>query len=237
MKHNSFGKYMRKHYRLFSGLFLLLILALWATFLDMSPALISKQPATPAADPFDSIYDPLTPTVAPTATPQPSPTPLPTATPTPTPGPAPFDFAIAANNFNEWINVRSGPGQNHAIIGQLSLNAYGTVLSSADGWTQIESGDLTGYCSSKYLLFGEAAIDHARALKALFLRVTRDDVVYRSPNTTSGVAHYTSAGTSFEYLPELSNSVWLALRYDEEILYISSSSAEIYLDLPYASPK
>ena len=50
------------------------------------------------------------------------------------------------------LNIRSGPGTNHNIIGSLSSGEVVIELASANGWSRIlYRGTKTGYVSSRYL--------------------------------------------------------------------------------------
>ena len=50
------------------------------------------------------------------------------------------------------LNIRSGPGTNHSIIGSLSSGEVVIELSTANGWSRIlYHGTKTGYVSSRYL--------------------------------------------------------------------------------------
>ena len=50
------------------------------------------------------------------------------------------------------LNIRSGPGTNHDIIGSLSSGEVVIELSAANGWSRIlYHGTKTGYVSSQYL--------------------------------------------------------------------------------------
>jgi uncharacterized protein YgiM (DUF1202 family) len=49
------------------------------------------------------------------------------------------------------LNIRSGPGLNHSVIGSLSKNAVVTVLSAENGWAKINYNNRTAYISLQYI--------------------------------------------------------------------------------------
>ena len=124
--------------------------------------LATDQPATPS--PTAAPTTTTEPTVLPTAAPTAAPTAEPTATaadvPTSTPEPtrAPPTIVVAAGN--DSINVRSGPGTNYAILGQLSGNTPADVTGkSADGtWWQILYGGQAGWVSAQLVEFSGDAM-------------------------------------------------------------------------------
>ena len=49
------------------------------------------------------------------------------------------------------LNVRKGPSTSHAKVGKLSHGAQVTVTLTSNGWSKIESGNISGYVSDQYL--------------------------------------------------------------------------------------
>ena len=56
-------------------------------------------------------------------------------------------------NVSSWdvLNVRSGPGTNHSVVGELKMNAEVSVYRYEGHWASIKSGNVTGYVNSNYL--------------------------------------------------------------------------------------
>lgn len=53
----------------------------------------------------------------------------------------------------ENINVRSGPGTNHSILGSLPAYKRVTLIEKGtDGWSKIIFNDKEAYCNSSYLI-------------------------------------------------------------------------------------
>lgn len=49
------------------------------------------------------------------------------------------------------LNVRTGPGTNNSILGQLASGAVVSIIGSSGGWRQIRYGNGTGWVSGAYL--------------------------------------------------------------------------------------
>ncbi len=52
---------------------------------------------------------------------------------------------------NSSLNVRSGAGTNHSIIGSLPSKATIEILETLNGWYKIKYNNITGYVSSQYV--------------------------------------------------------------------------------------
>ena len=91
------------------------------------------------------------------------------------------DFSFAMANVDNSVNVREEPGEEAPVAGKLFKNCGATVLEQGEGWTKIQSGNLTGWVSNDYLIFGEEAktmMEEVGTLKATVLtdalRVRKD---------------------------------------------------------------
>ena len=52
---------------------------------------------------------------------------------------------------NDVLNVRSGVGTSHSVVGELKLNDQVSVYRYEGDWAYIKSGNVTGYVNSYYL--------------------------------------------------------------------------------------
>lgn len=83
----------------------------------------------------------------------------------PAPAPAPSATATVTASV---LNVRSGPGEQNPVIGQLAkgervtpVYSYPATAAAPKGWTYMASNAFEGFVSSEYLAFG-AAIEPPR---------------------------------------------------------------------------
>lgn len=63
---------------------------------------------------------------------------------------------------DSYVNVREEANTDSKIAGRLYEGDGGTILERVDGWTKISSGNLEGYVSNEYLLFGMDAYEAAQ---------------------------------------------------------------------------
>lgn len=241
----------KKHYRLISFIFLLVIAAGWITFLELrkpEPAVPEKSIETVVDDAISKLEskeqlvlaDTPTPepTQAPVVTeePTPEPTEVPTEAPTPTEAPAytKFDYILA--NVNESMNVRSGAGSGNSVIGKLPANGYAKIIERGTDWFKIKSGSITGYVSTSYILIDNDAIDKMRSLNALKIQITGNEVNIRAEdNTNCDIVEKATKGKTYDYYPEYSTASFYAIKIDGKIAYVSNQYSEVFINLKTAS--
>ena len=59
------------------------------------------------------------------------------------------------------LNVRAEASEESEKVGLLYADCGGEILETTEGWTKIKSGNLVGWASNDYLLFGEDAMEMA----------------------------------------------------------------------------
>jgi hypothetical protein len=155
-----------------------------ATLTAEAPAATPSPPATtPTSAPAILPTTPATDTPAPSAT-QPSPTAAPREVPTDPPiGPVLGPFAVAGVAGDDVLNVRSGPGVGHGVVGTIpyygldvSVHAGGQEIDGS-WWVPVEYGGVSGWANNAYLArqvgsTGEAIA--ARAAQAILALRDRD---------------------------------------------------------------
>ena len=60
---------------------------------------------------------------------------------------------VTLSSRNSTLNVRAEPHTDAAIVGTLAHDWRLIVISTADGWAQIRTADLSGYVSLDYIEF------------------------------------------------------------------------------------
>lgn len=73
---------------------------------------------------------------------------------------------------NDYVNVRSLPGEEGEIVGKLYDDSVGMYISEENGWYQITSGSVTGYVKAEYCVTGDAAIELAKQVGTRIATVT-----------------------------------------------------------------
>lgn len=72
---------------------------------------------------------------------------------------------------DNYVNVRSMPGEDGEILGKLYNNSVGEFLEEENGWYKITSGSVTGYVKAEYCMVGIQAVELAKELGTRLGRV------------------------------------------------------------------
>lgn len=66
-------------------------------------------------------------------------------------------------NVSDFVNVRSGPGEENSIVGKLYKDCVGELLGEENGWVHIRSGNVDGYVRGDYARVADKAMIDAVA--------------------------------------------------------------------------
>lgn len=131
------------------------------------------------------------------------------------------------------LNVREAPGTEAEVVGKMPNNAGCEILGTEGEWTKIESGKVTGYVKSEYLLTGEAAIAKAREVQQTLATVTTTTLYVREePNTDCSVITMMPQGEELEVVEVMDG--WVKINVDSDEGYVSSEYVEISTELTKA---
>lgn len=98
-------------------------------------------------------------------------------------------------NVETSMNVRGSAGEDGSIVGYLRRGDVAEVVSRADGWTEIRSGNVHGFVSDAYLLFGAEAEELADSITPLTATSTTDGLRVRGDaSTDAGVISQLDSG-------------------------------------------
>lgn len=74
------------------------------------------------------------------------------------------DIAFTQVEEGSYLFVRTEPSKDSDWVGKLSEEDAAKVIGPVGEWTQIQSGNVTGYVKSEYILTGEPAEEKAKAI-------------------------------------------------------------------------
>lgn len=92
------------------------------------------------------------------------------------------DLVIA--QVTDYVNIRSGPGTNHEILGKLYNNSVGHFVEEENGWAKITSGSVTGYVSEEYVVKGVDALKIAKDVEVTLAVIDTPVLNVRADSTT-----------------------------------------------------
>lgn len=144
---------------------------------------------------------------------------------------------LAIANVDNYVNVRSLPGTDGAIVGKIYDGAVAQILSTAGengDWFQIISGSVEGYIKAEYFLYGEEAAAVLENYVTYYAEVQVERLnVRREPTTDAGRIGYIDMGERVEVLENLGE--WLRIKYTEnEDGYVSAEFVQIVEEFIYA---
>lgn len=91
-------------------------------------------------------------------------------------------------NVHNALNVRSDASEEASKVGKLYKDCGGIILERRDGWTKLQSGNIVGWASDEYLLFGEDARTLANDVGRTIATIDTETLRVRTaPGTDAGV--------------------------------------------------
>lgn len=125
------------------------------------------------------------------------------------------------------MNVRAEASEESDKVGVLYKDCGGRILERKDGWTRLKSGDLIGWASDEYLLFGEEAEAMADDVGNLIVTIETEILRVRDePNTDAEVVGLLTGDDELEII-EFIDDDWISVEYEEETRYVSSEFVDV----------
>ena len=126
------------------------------------------------------------------------------------------------------LNVREEASEESSKIGLLYADCGGEILDSVEGWTKIKSGNLVGWASNDYLLFGEEAQELAQSVGRTIATVNTAALrVRKEPSVEAGIYGQVTEGEKIEAITDETTEEWVAIEFEGDIGYISAEFVSI----------
>ncbi len=123
-------------------------------------------------------------------------------------------------NVHNALNVRAEADETADKVGMLYKDCGGTILERRDGWTKLQSGNIIGWASDEYLLFGAEAQALANDVGKMVATINTETLRVRmEPNTDSGIYGLLPKGDIVEVLSQ--EDGWVCLDYEGSDGYVS----------------
>ncbi|RFZ80536.1 hydrolase Nlp/P60 [Lacrimispora amygdalina] len=141
---------------------------------------------------------------------------------------------IGISDVDNYLNVREEPSENGKIIAKMPSKAAGNILETTDdGWYKIQSGKVTGYVKSDFILTGQAAKDEAMQVAELMAVVNTDMLNARTePSTDAKIWTQISNNEKYPVLKQIDG--WVEIELEENSSAFVSTD---YIDVRYALPE
>ncbi len=150
---------------------------------------------------------------------------------------------IVMTSVQNVLNVRTEPDSEAELAGYLYADCGGTVLEQKDGWTKLESGELTGWANNDYLLFGEEARKEAKdAGRIVATTKTGALRIRKEPSGDAAIYDLLEEGAKYEVVDEEQirfsedqeiTADWVAVNYGGKTGYVSSEYVQVNFEIDY----
>lgn len=134
----------------------------------------------------------------------------------------PESMLVMANVKNA-LNVRSDASEKASKVGMLYRDCGGLILERRDGWTKLQSGNIVGWASDEYLLFGESALALANDVGKMIATINAETLRVRmEPNTEAEIYGLLPKGEIAEVLGTDEENGWICIDYNGNDGYVSA---------------
>lgn len=136
-------------------------------------------------------------------------------------------------NVKEYLNVRVEPNQEADLAGKLAKGDRATVLETGAEWTKIQSGNLVGYVSNQYCIYGLDALAYAKANCKTIATVTTDGLRIRQEMTTESkiIKRLEEGDTLTVDTSATTDKGWVAVKHNDSTYYVSADYVTVSLQV------
>ncbi len=134
---------------------------------------------------------------------------------------------------DEDMNIRTAPDAGSELAGKLYKGDVAEVVSVDSEWTQITSGDVTGYVKNDYLVYGDDANALANEVCSLYATVTADALRLRSePSEEADVVTTAANGDKLKVDKDAEAADgWIAVSTSGTTAYVKGEYVSVALNL------
>lgn len=131
-------------------------------------------------------------------------------------------------NVKSALNVRSEANEDADKVGKLYKDCGGLILERRDGWTKLQSGNIIGWASDEFLLFGDEARTLANDVGKMIALVSTEVVRVRTePSTEAEMYGLLPKGEIVEVMEIDEENGWVCIDYEGNDGYVSSECVEL----------
>lgn len=145
---------------------------------------------------------------------------------------SPWDTRLMAN-VEEFLYVREGASEESNIVGKLYKGDVAEIVSHAEGWTQITSGNVSGYVSDAYCVMGSEAEQLANAVCTTYATSQVEGLRVRGEaGQESSIYKTVSKGDKLTVATDVeAPEGWVPVKLKSSVGYVSSDYVEVALEL------
>ncbi len=125
-------------------------------------------------------------------------------------------------NVQNTLNVRSEPSEDAEKVGLLYKDCGGVVLDRRDGWTLLQSGNVVGWASDEYLLFGEEARALANEVGRMIATIDTQTLRVRAEADPNSAVYGLLPQGEIMDVVNADNEEWVCIDYEGDDGYVSA---------------
>lgn len=136
-------------------------------------------------------------------------------------------------NVRSVLNVRAEANTEATILGKMYRDCGGKVIEKGEEWSLIESGDLVGYASNEYLLFGDEAVEMAKNVGTMTAIVSGGNAYIRAAaDENANFLGFAAPNTLLEVIEELDDE-WILVGYGDFDGYLKSECVKLEFNIDH----
>lgn len=129
---------------------------------------------------------------------------------------------LVMTNVTSALNVRSEASVEAKKVGKLYGDCGGTILERKDGWTKLQSGNVIGWCSDEYLLFGDDALTVANNVGKMVATINTESLRVRElPEKDAEIYGLLPQGEIVEVIDQNTEG-WVCVDYEGHDGYVQA---------------
>ena len=136
-------------------------------------------------------------------------------------------------NVEEYVNVRAEASTEAAIAGRLEKGDRGIILEVGPEWTKIESGNLVGYVSNEFCIYGLEALAYAKENCKTIATTTTDGLrIRQTMSTDSRIIKRLDEGDKLTVDTSAETEEgWVAVRHNDSTYYVSAEYVTVAMEI------
>jgi uncharacterized protein YgiM (DUF1202 family) len=133
----------------------------------------------------------------------------------------------------EDMNIRTSPDASSELAGKFYRGDVAEVVSVDGEWTQVTSGNVTGYVKNEYLVYGDDAYELANEVCSVYATVKADGLRLRKePGEDADVVKTANTGDRLKVNKDAEEvDGWVAVYTSDSTAYVSAQYVDVALNL------
>lgn len=143
------------------------------------------------------------------------------------------ESTLVMANVRKALNIREEASEDAKKVGKLYKDCGGRIIERKDGWTKLQSGNLIGWASDEFLLFGEEAEALAQSVGRTTALINVDALnIRKEPSEAADVFGVVAKGEIMEVVSVDENG-WVCVNYEGNDAYVLSEFVDMEFQIDF----